>query len=54
MFASSGARGMGSVGSTPTTTGGSNPYVSRNFTEIVRLEAENPEMAARLKAQAAS
>lgn len=54
MFAGSGARGMGAVGSTPTTTGGSNPYISKNFTEILRLETDNPEMAARMKAQAAS
>ena len=53
MFAGSGARGMGSVGSTPaSSTGGANPYATKNFTEIVRLEAENPELAARLKAQA--
>ena len=54
MFAGSGARGMGAVGSTPTSTGGSNPYLTKNFSEMIRLEAENPEMAARLKAQAAS
>ncbi len=54
MFAGSGARGMGAVGSTPTSTGGSNPYLTKSFSEIIRLEAENPEMAARLKAQAAS
>ena len=53
MFSGSGARGMGTVGSTPTTSaGGANPYVTKNFTEIVRLETENPELAARLKAQA--
>ena len=54
MFAGSGARGMGAVGSTPTSTGGSNPYLTKNFSEMIRLEADNPEMAARLKAQAAS
>jgi len=53
MFAGSGARGMGSSGSTPVSTGGGdNPYVSKNFTKIVELEATNPELAARLKAQA--
>ena len=53
MFAGSGARGMGSSGSTPVSTGGGdNPYVSKNFTKIVELEANNPELAARLKAQA--
>ena len=52
-FASSGARGMGSVGSTPASSaGGANPYVTKSFTDIIRLEAENPELAARLKAQA--
>jgi hypothetical protein len=30
-----------------------NPYVSKNFTEMIRLETENPELAARMKAQAA-
>jgi len=55
MFAGSGARGMGASGSTPSSVGGrDNPYVSKNFTEIIRLEAENPELAARMKAQAAA
>ena len=54
MFSGSGARGMGAVGSTPTTSAGmDNPYVSKNFTEMIRLETENPELAARMKAQAA-
>lgn len=53
MFAGSGARGMGAAGSTPTNSGGGeNPYVTRNFTKIVELEASNPELAMRLKAQA--
>ena len=53
MFSGSGARGMGTVGSTPTSSaGGANPYVTKNFTEMIRLETENPELAARLKAQA--
>ena len=53
MFSGSGARGMGTVGSTPTTsTGGANPYQTGNFTEIIRLEAEDPALAARYKAQA--
>jgi len=53
MFSGSGARGMGTVGSTPTTSaGGANPYVTKNFTEIIRLENDDPEKAARLKAQA--
>ena len=53
MFASSGARGMGAVASSPSTGGGDNPYVTGNFAEIVRLETEDPQMAARMKAQAA-
>lgn len=54
MFAGSGARGMGAVGSTPSSTAGmDNPYATKNFTEMIRLETENPELAARLKAQAA-
>ena len=54
MFAGSGASGMGAVGSTPSSTAGmDNPYVSKNFTEMIRLETENPELAARMKAQAA-
>jgi len=53
MFSGSGARGMGTVGSTPTSlAGGGNPYVTNNFTEIIRLENDDPEKAARLKAQA--
>jgi len=55
MFAGSGARGMGASGSTASSVSGrDNPYASKNFTEIIRLEAENPELAARLKAQAAA
>jgi seryl-tRNA synthetase len=55
MFASSGARGMGAIGSTPSSSGGmANPYITGNFTEIVRLETENPELASRMKSQAAS
>jgi hypothetical protein len=54
MFAGSGARGMGAAGSTPNQVGGAeNPYITRNFTKMVELEATNPELAARLKAQAA-
>lgn len=52
-FQGSGARGMSAVGSTPSATGGmSNPYLTGNFTEIVRLEAENPELAQRMQQQA--
>ena len=55
MFASSGAKGMGAVGSTPSSIGGQeNPYTTGNFSAVVKLEAENPELAARFKAQAAT
>ena len=54
MFVGSGARGMGAVGSTPSSTAGmDNPYATKDFSAIVRLEMENPELAARMKAQAA-
>jgi len=53
MFSGSGARGMSAVGSTPSASGGmSNPYLTGNFTEIVRLESENPELAQRMQQQA--
>lgn len=52
MFRGNGSVGMGSVGSSSFGTGMNNPYISRNFTEIVKLEAENPELAKRMKAQA--
>jgi len=53
MFAGSGARGMGASGSSPSMASGqNNPYVTKSFAEIVKLEMENPELAARLKAQA--
>ncbi len=55
MFASSGAKGMGAVGTTPNSIGGQeNPYTTGNFSAVVKLEAENPELAARFKAQAAT
>jgi DNA repair exonuclease SbcCD ATPase subunit len=53
MFSGSGARGMGAVGTANRSASGvANPYLAKNFTEIIRLEAENPELAARLKAEA--
>ena len=52
MFRSQGSVGMGSTGSTAMGSGLSNPYISGNFTEIVKLETEQPELAKRLKAQA--
>lgn len=54
LFQGNGARGMGATNSAVSATNGQgNPYISRNFTEIVKLETENPDLAARLKAQAA-
>ena len=52
MFRGRGAVGMGSVGSSGPGTGMNNPYISGNFTEIIKLESENPELAKRMKAQA--
>jgi DNA repair exonuclease SbcCD ATPase subunit len=53
MFKGSGARGMGAVGTANRSASGTaNPYLAKNFTEIIRLETENPELAARLKAEA--
>ena len=52
MFRGVGSVGMGSVGSTGPNAGMNNPYISGNFTEIVKMEAENPELAKRMKAQA--
>jgi exonuclease VII large subunit len=53
-FRASGAVGMGTTAQAPAAavTSG-NPYLSGNFTEMVRLEAENPELAAQLQAEAA-
>jgi chromosome segregation ATPase len=53
LFESSGARGMSSVGSSPAAVSGSeNPYVTGRFDKIVELEVSDPELAARMKAQA--
>ena len=54
MFRGNSAVGMGSKGSAGMGSGMSNPYISGNFTEIVKLEAEQPELAKRLKQQAKS
>jgi hypothetical protein len=53
-FSASGARGMGATGSTVVAPGMTNPYKAqtRNLTEALRLERENPELAAALKAEA--
>ena len=53
-FKGNGSVGMGSVGSAAMGGSVSNPYLTGNFTEIVRLEAEQPELAKRLKQQAKS
>jgi rhamnose utilization protein RhaD (predicted bifunctional aldolase and dehydrogenase) len=52
MFRGNGAVGMGSSGSAAMAGGISNPYVSNNFTEIVKLETEQPDLAKRLRQQA--
>jgi hypothetical protein len=54
MFRGNSSVGMGSVGSAAMGNGLSNPYISGNFTEIVKLETEQPELAKRMKQQAKS
>ena len=52
-FSSSKVSGMGtSAGSPSLTDGMNNPYVTRNFTQMITLETENPELARQLKAEA--
>jgi hypothetical protein len=53
-FAATGARGMGSAPTTNLPAGMSNPYKkdTYNFTEVLRLERDNPELAKLLKAEA--
>jgi hypothetical protein len=53
-FAATGTRGMGSAPSTNGMGGVTNPYKreSYNLTEALRLEAENPDLARALKAEA--
>ena len=51
MFRGNGSVGMGSVGSSGAGDM-SNPYISRNFMEIVKLEETNPELAKRMRKQA--
>ena len=54
-FSASGAKGMGTSGTTVSVAPGmSNPYVTKNFTEAMKLEATNPELAKQLKAEALS
>jgi hypothetical protein len=52
-FSASRVSGMGtSTGTSSVTAGMDNPYAARNFTQIVALETENPELARQLKAEA--
>ena len=54
-FSASAARGTGSSGNVGTVAPGmSNPYREKNFTEAMKLEATNPELAKQLKAEALS
>lgn len=49
-FRAQGGSGMGAAPSLPSS--GSNPYVTRNLTEMCALEMENPELAKQLQLQA--
>ena len=53
-FAPTGTRGMGSAPSATGLPGVSNPFKAESFnlTEVLRLEAENPDLAKALKAEA--
>ena len=52
-FSASRVSGMGTTpGSSSVTAGMDNPYVTRNFTQMIALENENPELARQLKAEA--
>jgi hypothetical protein len=52
-FSASRVSGMGTGSGSPSLTDGmNNPYTARNFTEIVKLETENPELARQLQAEA--
>jgi len=51
--ASSSARGMGASPAASVAPGMDNPYRSKNLTAALKLEIENPELAAALKAEAA-
>ena len=52
-FRASGVSGMGSAPANPSATSGmSNPYVTRNLTQIIALESSDPGLANRLKAEA--
>lgn len=52
-FRASGVSGMGSTPAMPSATSGmQNPYVTRNFTQMIALEASDPALAKRLQAEA--
>ena len=54
-FSASASRGMGSgSGAASVAPGMTNPYRTKNFTEAMKLEASNPELAKQLKAEALS
>ena len=54
-FSASASRGMGSgSGAASVAPGMTNPYRTGNFTEVMKLEASNPELAKQLKAEALS
>ena len=54
-FSASGAKGMGARSANVSAAPGmSNPYASKNFTEAMKLEMSNPELAKQLKAEALS
>jgi len=52
LFNSSGARGMGAVGTSTAGSGEANPYLTGNFMAVCELEESDPQRAAQLKAQA--
>lgn len=52
-FRATGVGGMGSAPANPSVTSGmNNPYMTKNFTQIIALEANDPALARRLKAEA--
>ena len=51
-FGASGAKGMGASPATSVAPGMDNPYRTGNLTQALQLEAQNPELAKALKAEA--
>jgi cell division septum initiation protein DivIVA len=51
-FSASGSRGMGATASATVAPGMTNPYKTRNLTEALLLERDNPQLAEALKAEA--